>query len=92
MEVRGRVREVTWMHIFRENLTRMMIEENMNQVQLSDASGISQSTISKYLNGLQMPTAINIVNLSYALRCSADDLIDFGERVKNESKERNCWV
>lgn len=75
------MREVTWMHIFRENLTRLMIEARMNQVQLSDASGISQATISKYLNGLQMPTAPSIVNLSYALGCSTDELIDFGSRV-----------
>ena len=42
---------------------------------------ISRSTISKYLNSEQMPTAKSIVNLSYALNCGANELIDFGHMI-----------
>ena len=42
---------------------------------------ISRSTISKYLNSEQMPTAKSIVNLSYALKCCANELIDFGHMI-----------
>ena len=45
------------------------------------ATSISRSTISKYLNSEQMPTAKSIVNLSYALNCGANELIDFGHMI-----------
>lgn len=73
--------EGQWQHFFKDNLIQMTLERHMSQMELSALSGISQGTISKYMNGSQIPTAPSIVNLSYALGCSIEELIDFGEKV-----------
>lgn len=74
--------EVEWLRIFSNNLYEMMYDKHLTQQDLSDMTGYSQATISKWLNGTQAPTVFAVINLSYALDEDYDDLIDFGDRVK----------
>ena len=53
----------------------------MTQKELAEETGISESTISRYVRGEMMPTFKNVVNIKYALDCEWDELIDFDERV-----------
>lgn len=73
--------EVEWMNIFGDNLIDIMNEQGYNQEQLADATGLTQATISKYINKKQMPSIKAIVNLAYALDCTTDELIEFGDRI-----------
>lgn len=71
--------EFEWLEAFSDNLTKLVYESKLTQCDLSEMTGISQGTISKYLRGQQMPGIKAIINIADALGCSTDELIDFGE-------------
>lgn len=74
--------EQEWMKRFASNLLLTLDEYGMTQRELSDASGISEGTISKYVNAIQMPSLIALINISYVFGCSVEELIDFGEKIE----------
>lgn len=71
----------TWMSEFGDNLRSLIREEGITQQQLAKESGVDQSDISRYINGLQMPSIKAVVNLASALSCDTDDLINFDETI-----------
>lgn len=73
--------EVEWLEIFGDNLLDMLDEANMTQRELADATGLSESTISKYIHKQAVPGVKALVNIANVLNCSMDDLIDFGDRI-----------
>ncbi len=73
--------ETEWLSIFSKHLASLLDENYMTQNDLSIDTGISKGTISKYVNGLQIPTVRALLAMSYSLNESVDDLIDFGERI-----------
>lgn len=74
--------EAEWLRIFSRNLISILSETRNSQKDLAELSGLSSATISKYVNGTQMPTVRAIVNISYALHLDINDLIDFGDRIE----------
>lgn len=80
-ETRFDMTEKEWREDFGRNLASLMFEAGLTQNDLAEMTGVTQSDISRYISGDQIPNAITIVNLSYALSCDYDDLIDFGEHV-----------
>lgn len=72
--------ELEWLDIFGDNLTDMLTEHRMTQRELADKANLAESTISDYIHKRKMPGTKAIVNIAYALDCSTDELIDFGER------------
>lgn len=73
--------EVEWLDIFSDNLVNIMDEYGITQRDLADDTGLSESTISRYVNKQQIPTLKAIINMSYALDIKLDDFIDFGARI-----------
>lgn len=73
--------EVEWMDIFGDNLRDILKEQNMSRRELAQVLGLSEVTISNYINKKQMPTMEVIVNMAYELSISVDELINFGDRV-----------
>lgn len=73
--------ELEWMKIFGDNLKEMLDEANMTQRDLADDTGLTEATISRYINKQRMPTVRALVNIAYSLNCSFDELMDFGDRV-----------
>lgn len=71
--------EVEWLDIFSANLIDMLNEQGYSQEKLAYETNLSQGTISKYINKKQMPSLKAIINIAYALDCSIDELIDFGD-------------
>lgn len=69
------------MDIFGDNLRDILKEQNMSRRELAQVLGVSEVTISNYINKKQMPTMEVIVNMAYELSISVDELIDFGDRV-----------
>lgn len=73
--------EAEWLDIFSDNLIDILNEQGYSQEELAYETNLSQSTISKYINKKQMPSLKAIINIAYALDCSIDELIDFGEKI-----------
>lgn len=73
--------EIEWMDIFGDNLRDILKEQNMSRRELAQVLGVSEVTISNYINKKQIPTMEVIVNMAYELSISVDELIDFGDRV-----------
>ena len=74
--------EIEWMDIFAKNLRELMREKRMTQSELASASGMTQGMISSYLSKQKMPKIKSLINLSYALDCSLDELADFGDTIE----------
>lgn len=74
--------EMEWISIFGDNLIDIMDEKGYTQEQLANETGLTQSTISKYINKKQMPSIKAVVNLAYALDCTTDELIEFGDIIE----------
>ena len=73
--------ERQWIDIFSGNLRELIVYSGMTQKELADASGLSEITINKYINGRTMPSVKGLLNLVYALNCDFTDLIDFGDKI-----------
>ena len=72
-----------WLDIFGDNLANILEEEKISQKELSRLTGLSESTISKYVNKLQMPTVRAIINISYALDWSFEDMLNYGDIIED---------
>lgn len=72
-----------WLDIFGDNLASILEEEKISQKELSRLTGLSESTISKYINKLQMPTVRAIINISYALDWSFEDMLNYGDIIED---------
>lgn len=74
--------EVEWIEIFGDNLADSIKYARMTQRELADAAGISESVISDYIHKRKAPGLKAIINISYAIGCSVDDLVDFEEMIE----------
>lgn len=74
--------EVEWINIFGDNLASMLEDSKMTQKELAEESGVSEASISKYMNKQIAPSIFTIINLSYALDCDISELVDFGDRIE----------
>ncbi len=63
------------MDTFAERLKMLRIENNISQNQLSKNLKISQSNISVWESGEQMPSAENLIALAKYFKCSVDYLL-----------------
>ena len=71
-----------WLDIFGDNLASILEEERISQKELSRLTGLSESTISRYINKLQMPNMRAIINISYALNWSFEDMLNYGSMLE----------
>lgn len=71
------ITEEQWRNEFSKRLCTKMSSSGMAQWQLARLTGISEMTISKYMNGRSTPSAYNIRKLAIALNCSVQELSDF---------------
>lgn len=71
-----------WKNIFAENLKTILDERGMSQKDLAEDSGIAASSINDYITKRQIPGAVSIINIAYALDMEVSDLIDFDERIE----------
>lgn len=74
--------ELQWIEIFRRNLYELMVEKGYFQNDLAEATGMSDASISRYLNGQRIPNLKAIINIAYELDVDVADLIDFGDRIE----------
>lgn len=74
--------ELEWLDNFGDFLLGTLEDRHMSQRELARESGLSECTISRYINKTQMPNVRAILNISYALDCDISDLIDYGEMIE----------
>lgn len=71
--------ELEWMKTFGQTLKNKLDDAWMTQRELAEESGISESSISYYINGERIPKIRSIINIAHALSCDPAELIDFGD-------------
>ena len=67
-----------WLNIFGDNLASILEEERISQRELARLTGLNESTISRYINKLQVPTVRAIINISFALDWQFEDMLNYG--------------
>ena len=73
--------EVEWLRNFGNALKEAMEYTNTEQAELADILGMSQASVSRYMNGLQMPDVRTVLLIAHELDWNVDDLVNFGEEV-----------
>lgn len=63
------------MNKFAERLKELRIENNLTTIQLSKELGVGDSTISRWENGLRVPSIDHLYNIAIFFKVSADYLI-----------------
>lgn len=74
--------EQEWLNIFGDNLADMLKTAYLTQDDLSEMTGLSRATISRYINKKQMPGPKALVNIAEALDCDYEELMWFGDTIK----------
>ena len=74
--------EQEWFNIFGDNLVDMLKKAYLTQDDLSEMTGLSRATISRYINKKQMPGPKALVNIAEALDCDYEELMWFGDTIK----------
>ena len=69
--------EESWKREFASKLMKLMSDIGFDQTRLSEISGISQVSISKYLHKKAIPNCYTASKLAQALGCTVSELIDF---------------
>lgn len=59
---------------FGKRLSSLMIRKGVTQYDLSCLTGLSQSTLSRYINGISVPNVYNFNKIIKAVRCSEDEI------------------
>lgn len=67
--------EDEWAKTFGNNIYRRMKSTGITGENLSDITGISRVSISKYLNGNAIPNTRNSVLIAKALKCTINELV-----------------
>lgn len=81
--------EVEWMETFAGNLRSLMEGSRMTQRELSRMTGISEGTISRYLNAQCMPSVNALVNIADAFPCAdINDLLYFYKPIEMKPSRR----
>lgn len=68
--------EEEWRKVFSSRLYNRLITLGMSQETLSEITGISQVTLSKYINGKATPSTYNSRKLAEALKCPIGELVE----------------
>lgn len=70
--------EWEWLELFSDNLKYLLNKYGWTQADLAYATGLSEATISTYINKTRMPGVKAVINIAYVLNVPIEKLIDFG--------------
>lgn len=68
--------EDQWRSEFGRRLRNRIISAGLHQDKVSELTGISRVSLSKYMNGKALPSAYNLSRIARVLKCSAGELTD----------------
>lgn len=82
-----------WLARFSRNLYDRICDSGYSNREIAEMLGMNHSAFCRYVTSRagcsRIPPVYIILNLSYILHCSVDDLIDFGEPIENETRNRS---
>lgn len=70
--------------IVSKNIRRLMIKNDLNQAELARKAGLTEVTISRYVNASRLPSTRVINKLTNALNCTYNDLFKYEEEEKTQ--------
>lgn len=73
--------EMEWLKIFGKNLEYLLHQNRMSQNELAQRTGLTQASISRYIQALQMPGPRALVNIAIVLGLTVDELINFDDMI-----------
>ena len=73
--------DIEWLRNFGNTLNEILEYTNTSREELADILGMSQATISRYINGLQMPDIRTVLLIAHEFDWHVDDLVNFGDEV-----------
>ena len=76
------MKEREWRREFAHKLMAMMKEQGLSQGELARRSGLAVSTINAYLSQYRTPNVRGVVNITYALGCDINELVDVSEPIR----------
>ena len=56
-------------------IVELLKQNNMTQKELSEATGITESAISRYVKGDRLPRGVNLIKLAQALKTTPESII-----------------
>lgn len=59
-----------------KNIRSRMLKEGILQNRLAQRTGLTDVTLSRYVNGKRQPTVYALYRISWALGCTMDDLVE----------------
>ena len=75
------ITESELIEIFKNNLVTTMEEKGYSQKDLSYETGLSEMTISRYVNGQSMPKISALFNIAMVLDCELEELVGYVDMV-----------
>ena len=63
-------------NIINNKLIKLLKQNNMTQKDLAEATGITESAISRYVKGDRLPRGVNLIRLAQALKTTPELLIN----------------
>ncbi len=78
--------------IFSSRLLACMQACNMSQVELSRVTGLTPSTINRYLKGLRLPRIRELIMLALVFDVSVDWLLGIPDLKKDIEKTQNIFL
>ena len=57
------------------NLTLIMYDKKIKQKDIADYLGVTQQTISKFINGEKIPSVVRLMQIAECLNVTLDDLV-----------------
>ena len=58
-----------------DNISYMLEDSRMTQKELARICGVTEATISRYINAERMPSLPNLLRIAYGLCCELTDLV-----------------
>lgn len=80
------IKVVTISGIMYSRIKVILEEKNISQKQLANMTGITESSISHYVNGDRVPRGANLVKIAEALETTADDLLSENTSANKENE------
>lgn len=75
------MKEKEWIEKFRRNLDYILYERGYTQRDFAKALGVTEAAVSYWIDGKRAPSVYSLINMSYLLHITIDELVDFGEPV-----------
>lgn len=73
--------EQEWLDIFGDNLKYLLEYKNITRQELAKITGLTEASISRYINKKLMPSVEAIINIADALDETYEDLIYFEDNI-----------